>query len=209
MSEYKDFGFTRTSASHAHQYLDGPILSLIDPKRNSKILDLGCGNGALVRLLVEKGFDAYGTDASIEGIKIAQESLPERFIIQDLAKDGLPKEFEPIPFNTVISTEVIEHLYDPRKFASFCKKILLRNGGGELIISTPYHGYFKNLVIALMGKWDDHTNPLFDGGHIKFWSKATLSKLLEEQGFTVTDFIGCGRFPYLWKSMIIKAKINP
>jgi 2-polyprenyl-3-methyl-5-hydroxy-6-metoxy-1,4-benzoquinol methylase len=207
MSEYKDFGFNHAGASHAHQYLDEPILSLLDLKKNKKIIDLGCGNGALVKLLVEKGFDAYGTDASKKGIAIASQTMPERFAVQDLSKDQLPENLVDINFDTVISTEVVEHLYDPRKFAEFCKNILSQNGGGELIISTPYHGYFKNLIITLLDKWDAHTNPLFDGGHIKFWSKATLSKLLEEQGFTITHFIGCGRIPYLWKSMIIKAKI--
>lgn len=65
----------------------------------------------------------------------------------------------------------------------------------------------KNLVLSVMDKWDKHADPLWDGGHIKLWSKKTLSQLLTEQGFTVTDFVGCGRLPYLWKSMIIKAKI--
>ncbi|TAF47005.1 MAG: hypothetical protein EAZ64_01050 [Sphingobacteriales bacterium] len=87
------------------------------------------------------------------------------------------------------------------------QKILIKNGGGELIISTPYHGYFKNLLIALTGNFDRHFTVLWDGGHIKFWSINTLTKLLEEKQFTVTKFVGCGRFPLLWKSMIITCRI--
>jgi len=34
-----------------------------------------------------------------------------------------------------------------------------------------------------------------------------ISTLLKEQGFKVTHFIGCGRLPYLWKSMVIRATI--
>ncbi|RZK18020.1 MAG: methyltransferase domain-containing protein [Flavobacterium sp.] len=124
-----------------------------------------------------------------------------------MSTDDLPESLSNLSFDTIISTEVIEHLYDPRKFIAFCKKILLKNGGGELILSTPYHGYIKNLLLALAGKWDSHANPLWDGGHIKLWSRKTLSNLLTEQGFTVTDFVGCGRVPYVWKSMVIKAKI--
>jgi hypothetical protein len=103
---------------------------------------------------------------------------------------------------------VIEHLYDPRRFIDFTKRILLRNGGGELIISTPYHGYLKNLALAVNGNFDRHLDPLWDGGHIKFWSRKTLSHLLQERGFVVTQFTGCGRVPYLWKSMLIKARIG-
>src|SRR5690606_10377856 len=133
---------------------------------------------------------------SPSGISLASEFSKDRFAIQDLSKDELPEKFFHLKFDTLISTEVIEHLYDPKGFIRFCKNILMQNGGGEIIITTPYHGYFKNLLIALAGKWDEHVNPLWDGGHVKFWSKKTLSRLLSDEGFTVTDFVGCGRFPY-------------
>jgi hypothetical protein len=55
---------------------------------------------------------------------------------------------------------------------------------------------------------DRHLTALWDGGHIKFWSKQTITTLLNEQGFHKTKFIGCGRLPYLWKSMIIEAKLE-
>lgn len=44
--------------------------------------------------------------------------------------------------------EVIEHLYSPRTFAAFIRSILEANGGGRFILTTPYHGYLKNLSIA-------------------------------------------------------------
>ena len=66
----------------------------------------------------------------------------------------LPPELRKIPFRTVISMEVIEHLYSPRTFAAFVRSILEANGGGRFILTTPYHGYLKNLSIALAGKAD-------------------------------------------------------
>ncbi len=207
MADYKDYGFNHTEATYVHGYIAAPILSLLDKQTNKTILDVGCGNGSLVKLFVTNGFNAYGTDASETGINMASQFAPDRFAVQDLSIDELPEKFAHLTFDTITSTEVIEHLYDPRKFIQFCKKILLKNGGGEIILSTPYHGYLKNLVLAILGKWEKHADPLWDGGHIKLWSKESLSKLLIEQGFTITDFVGCGRMPYLWKSMIIKAKI--
>ncbi len=207
MSAYKDYGFKTASPVYVHQYIAEPVIKLLDKDINKSILDLGCGNGSLVKKLIERGFNAYGTDASETGIQLASESFPERFALQDLSKDDLPEKFENINFDTIVSTEVIEHLYDPRKFITFSKKILVKNGGGQLIMSTPYHGYLKNLLLSLAGKWDQHANPLFDGGHIKLWSKNTLTQLLTEQGFKITHFVGCGRIPYVWKSMIIKASI--
>ncbi|MBK8742608.1 MAG: hypothetical protein IPM02_25355 [Betaproteobacteria bacterium] len=65
-------------------------------------------------------------------------------------------------------------------------------------------GYWKNL--ALTGKFDFHFTALWDGGHIKFWSIATLTTLLEEAGFEQIRFYRIGRIPALAKSMIAVAR---
>ncbi|MBK0379395.1 class I SAM-dependent methyltransferase [Mucilaginibacter segetis] len=207
MAEYQEHNFHSENPSHLWHYIQESLLSLINKEDNRCILDLGCGNGYLVNNLIAYGYNAYGIDASQTGIAIAKQKNPDRFFIQDLDDSKLPVEIRDLKFDTIISTEVIEHLYNPFAFIDFCKSILDETNG-ELIISTPYHGYFKNLILSVFNKWDKHTNPVAVGGHIKFWSKNTLSKLLTDAGFTIVDFKGCGRFPYLWKSMIIKAKLN-
>ncbi len=205
MTEYRDYGFQNDQPGHNFFYLRRPLLALLNKNTNRCILDLGCGNGHLVKYLISQGFNVYGTDASEKGIVIANQNNPGRFFVQDLSTDKLPEALQNIKFDTIISTEVIEHLYDPVGFIEFCKQAI--NGKGEIIISTPYHGYLKNLVLSLSNKWDAHFDPLWYGGHIKFWSKTSLSRVLTQAGFAVTDFKGCGRVPYFWKSMIIKAKI--
>jgi 2-polyprenyl-3-methyl-5-hydroxy-6-metoxy-1,4-benzoquinol methylase len=207
MSSYKDYGYSTDQAGHVHAYLLPQLKKLLSKTGNKRILDIGCGNGYVAMELIKLGFDVYGTDASVQGIEIARRKHPDRFFIQDLSKDGLPDELSQLSFDTIISTEVIEHLYDPRGYVQFCKKVLLKNGGGELIISTPYHGYIKNIALSISGSLDKHFTALWDGGHIKFWSNKTLSALLQEQGFHVITFVGCGRVPYLWKSMMIRSKI--
>jgi len=208
MSEYKEYGYVDENDNHAHRYIFPKLLELINDKRNEFILDLGCGNGSLARKLIKTGFkNIYGTDASIQGIEIAKRNVENRFYVQDLNSNELPESIQSISFKIIISTEVVEHLYNPDEFIDFCKNILMKNGGGELILSTPYHGYLKNLILSIFNKWDHHHTVFWQGGHIKFWSKQTLSKLLINHGFTVTAFKGCGRIPYVWKSMIISAKI--
>lgn len=205
MAEYKDYGYTNNEPSHTFFYLHDALLTMLNKDANRCILDLGCGNGHLVSYLVKQGYDAYGTDASENGIAIAKKEYPGRFFLQDLSTDKLPVELQKVKFDTIVSTEVIEHLYNPDGFIEFCKNVLQKHG--ELIISTPYHGYWKNLLLAILDKWDSHHDPTWHGGHIKFWSKKTLSKLLTDKGFIVTEFKGCGRAPYFWKSMIIKARL--
>jgi 2-polyprenyl-3-methyl-5-hydroxy-6-metoxy-1,4-benzoquinol methylase len=208
MANYKDYGFVTSQNSHIHKWLLQPLLLLLDPAKNRKILDVGCGNGWLARTLIDHGYDVYGIDASSTGIDVANGITPGRFFVQDLDTDDLPMPLQKEKFDTIVSTEVIEHIYDPRKYITFCKTVLKQTGGNELIISTPYHGYFKYLALAVSGKMDQHLNPLWMGGHIKFWSKKTISRLLTEEGFQVVDFKTCGRFPLLWKSMIVKATIK-
>lgn len=190
---------------HTFFYLHDALLTMLNKDTNRCILDLGCGNGHFVSYLVKQGYDAYGTDASENGIAIAKKEYPGRFFLQDLSTDKLPVELQKLKFDTIVSTEVIEHLYNPDGFIEFCKNVLQKHD--ELIISTPYHGYWKNLLLAILDKWDSHHDPTWHGGHIKFWSKKTLTKLLTDKGFTVTEFKGCGRAPYFWKSMIIKARL--
>ena len=103
--------------------------------------------------------------------------------------------------------EVIEHLYRPRAFVSFIRSILEASGGGHFIVTTPYHGYLKNLTIAAAGKMDYHLSALWEGGHIKFWSRRTLGILLRDAGFGRLTFIGAGRIPYLWRHMVFSAKV--
>jgi hypothetical protein len=64
----------------------------------------------------------------------------------------------------------------------------------------------KNLALAIFDGWDRHHTALWHGGHIKFWSRATLTRLLEDNGFRVTRFDAVGRLPFLWKSMILTAR---
>jgi len=108
------------------------------------------------------------------------------------------------PFDLVVSTEVVEHCYAPRQWAAGAFTAL--RPGGLLIASTPYHGYLKNLALAASGKLDGHFTALWDGGHIKFWSRRTLSTLLTDAGFEPIAFRGAGRWPWLWKSMLIAAR---
>src|ERR1700742_5078565 len=205
MSDYKDYGYTDNKPDHSFFYLQPGLLSMLSKDNNRCILDLGCGNGYIANYLIKQGYNVYGTDASEGGITIAKQENPDRFFLQDLTTGKLPVELQNLKFDTVISTEVIEHLYDPEGFIDFCKSSLQPKG--EIIISTPYHGYLKNLMLSVFNKWDTHLSPTWDGGHIKFWSKNTLGQLLVDKGFTIITFKGCGRVPYFWKSMIIKAKL--
>ena len=75
-----------------------------------------------------------------------------------------------------------------------------------MLLGTPYHGYLKNLVLAATGKMDAHFSALHNGGHIKFFSVSTLSRLMRAHGFDDLSFTFYGRAPWLWKNMICHAR---
>lgn len=114
------------------------------------------------------------------------------------AYDDLPAKYGTFPL--VVSLEVIEHCMDPRAFARTLMALI--EPGGVGVVSTPYHGYMKNLALALSGRMDRHFTALWDGGHVKFFSIKTLGQLLDEVGARDVDFIRVGRIPMLAKSMV-------
>lgn len=201
-----DYGWEDAGKTCAHAYLEPAILDLCARLSVGRILDLGCGNGALCRTLAEAGYEVSGCDADPRGIALASQAHPGIPFRVAVIGDG-PAPTGEAAYDAVVSTEVIEHLYRPRDLPRFARGVL--GPGGYLIVSTPYHGYLKNLALSLFGKWDRHHDPLWDGGHIKFWSPATLARLLEEEGFAVRAFRGVGRLPWLWKSMILVARKRP
>ncbi len=186
-------------------YLNNPIYDILCDVDAKKILDIGCGNGALAKYLIDRNINVVGMEPSESGIANARIILPNvKFYVLGCYDD--PQKIEENNFDAVISTEVIEHLYYPRELLRFAKAKL--KPGGILILTTPYHGYIKNLILSIMGKWDAHHTSLWDGGHIKFWSKTTLTYLMEEEGFEVRRFVGCGRIPYIWKSMLLSGQLK-
>jgi 2-polyprenyl-3-methyl-5-hydroxy-6-metoxy-1,4-benzoquinol methylase len=190
-------------APHTEAYLWGHIIRVCAALRARRIVDIGCGNGALCRELADRGYEVVGCEPDAEGLRFAQDAAPQ-LVFHEVGVDDDPSTIGSESFDVAIATEVIEHLIKPRNLPHFARQLLRLDG--HLIISTPYHGYLKNLVLALTNKWDAHLNPFWDGGHIKFWSYKTLSQLLNESGFRVVRFVGAGRLPFLWKSMIVVAQ---
>lgn len=191
--------------NNSHSVLLPAVRKLAQPlAADATIADLGCGNGYILAQFRGEERRLCGFDVSHSGIEMATAAYPSiQFGVLDLTSD-LSTHALAGECDLVISTEVVEHVYSPRIFARNCFALL--KPGGRAIISTPYHGYWKNLALAATGGMDGHFTALWDHGHIKFWSRRTLTALLEEAGFDVIHFAGVGRIPYLWKSMVIVAR---
>lgn len=203
---WKDGSFTC-----AHDHLMPTFLSELrralsiqagETSHGKKIFDLGCGNGSVASHLYKLGYSVTGVDPSTQGIEQAKLHHPECDLHVGSAYEDLPAKFG--RFSLVYSLEVVEHVYSPRVYANTLVNLL--EEGGTAIVSTPYHGYWKNLAMALAGKMDAHFTALWDHGHIKFWSVSTLTQLFSEVGLEVLRVHRVGRVPPLAKSMILILK---
>lgn len=201
---YQEYPYESGAANGSHGYLCPAIergLSVLP--QGARVLDVGCGNGSLTAAWAKGGWAVTGVDFSNSGIAHAKEFHPNIAFRQMPVGPELVEHFGEGCFDAIVSAEVVEHLYAPRDLAHNSFRLL--KDGGMLILTTPYHGYLKNLVMAATGTMDQHWTVLWDGGHIKFWSWKTIGLLLREAGFTALEFGGVGRAPYLWKSMVVRA----
>ncbi len=192
-----------TSASHSYLY---PTVSrfLRQIPAGSIVLDAGCGNGSFLSRFQDRGWRLHGSDYSPTGLQFARNTFPEiHFFLADAQAPYTEFLSTVGPVDAIISTEVIEHLYDPHAFLCNCYGLL--KPGGTLVLTTPYHGYLKNLLLAISGKMEFHHDALRVHGHIKFFSRQTIECALTDAGFTSIKFAGTGRIPYAWKSMVLKA----
>jgi 2-polyprenyl-3-methyl-5-hydroxy-6-metoxy-1,4-benzoquinol methylase len=198
------YPYSDATGTHAHAYLLPAVLDVLNQvaPAQRRLFEIGCGNGAIAAAITKAGWNVTGVDPSSEGIREANRAYPEISLSQGSAYDDLQAQYGTFP--VVLSLEVVEHVYAPRDFAQTLWNLI--EPGGVAIISTPYHGYLKNLAIAALGRMDQHFLPLWDHGHIKFWSIRTLSALLEETGFRDIEFLRVGRIPVLAKSMIAVAR---
>lgn len=202
----ENYGWNSPEGTSSCPYIVPPIIEELKELKVNRVLDLGSGNGKLCSEISKDRFcQVVGVEYDKQGVEISKSNYPSipfyNFGVQDDPELLLANESK---FDAVVSTEVIEHLFSPHLLPIYAKNIL--NDGGYLILTTPYHGYLKNLLLAVFDKWDYHHTALWHGGHVKFWSRSTLSQLLEANGFTVVKFRGLGRLPYLWKSMLIIAR---
>jgi len=182
--------------------ISGIIAKLPDVKH---VCELGCGNGYLSGLLMRRGYRVAGVDASESGIEIARRAhgAQATFLCARIDRN-LSAAFDAERFDAVISADVIEHLYRPSDLLECARELL--DPGGWLVLSTPYHGYLKNLALSVLDGWDAHHTVGWEGGHIKFFSVKTLSSLVAGNGFDIVCFYYFGRTTWLWKNMICVAR---
>ena len=200
-----DYDWINNNTSH-HNYLIKSVKKLLEEvkinKNQLELLDIGCGNGKITKEISSQFKKTIGIDLSKEGIKQANEYSNKNLSFKNVDMEDLI-EIEK-KFDFITSFEVIEHQYLPDLFLKNISKLLKING--YFLVSTPFHGYIKNLLISLLNKHDSHYNPMWRHGHIKFFSMKTFKKTLNNCGFKIIKHKFSGRFYPISSSMIFLCK---
>jgi len=196
----KEYFWEHNQADKSFNYLHKTIKYIIENKINNKgkLVDIGCGNGYLTKKISEQFQDITAIDNSETAIIQAKKNYTGKI---EFLKTNLNDYKDVQKIDCITAIEVIEHIYSPD---NFLKKIYeISNKETKIIISTPYHGFIKNLLVVLTGNFDNHFSPLWEHGHIKFFSKKTLQKLTYRNKFRIVETFFSGRFYPISKSIII------
>lgn len=159
------------------------ILKAFEGRISGKVLDVGCGDGTLTRILLKHDphLKLTGMDISETAIRQARDGHDHH--LEYSVADVISMPYKSRSFDCIILVEVLEHVFDTMRVLSEMNRIL-KDDGCLFITTTDFNG-LKKLLISLI--WFDRyfypTNP-----HIRIFTKNTLKDLLHKNGFKITHY---------------------
>lgn len=163
-------------------------LALLDP--GEKLLDVGCGEGVLAELARPVYREIHGIDIAEDAVRLARTKGMIAHCV-NLNTDRAP--YPDGTFDTVVTLDVIEHVFDPTAFIGELHRLL--RPGGHLVLSTPNIRKIQRMLTLIGGHFPRTSyDPVgFDGGHLHYFTSADLRDLLTGRGFEVVAVDGiCG-----------------
>lgn len=173
------------------------ILSLID--ESSKVLDLGCGNGALLEFLIKK------KKINAKGIEIdpskASEAIAKGISVYEGDMLEILPNYKTKSYDYVILSQTLHEVYDPHAILLEALRV-----GKYVIVSFPNFGYLKNrLNVLLSGSIEN--KELFD----YFWYKRKNFHplaIFEFEQYCFENNIKVSKKVYLYGSFLFKSNPN-
>jgi len=168
LEEHYEQWFARVESDFRATSLNRLITSLTPPGR---VLDIGCGSGALSAQLLAEGRDVTSQDLSERMVSMCKKLLEKRGLPQDQVRMGGVAEItERDHFDAVIALDVIEHIEDDVNAVRRMGEAMRPNG--TLILSVPALSF-------LYGPKD------VEVGHFRRYDRAKLLEVVNRAGFEV------------------------
>ena len=153
---------------HLQAFLD-VLCGLLDQSAPETVLDAGCGEGFVVDRIArhDPSLAITGIDLSEGAIAYAREHFGRQATFLTGSIYDLP--FEADAFDTVVCSEVLEHLDEPARALRELRRVARR----YVLVTVPREPYFQWL--NTMGQWLG-ISP--DPGHVNFWTKAGFQEFI-------------------------------
>ena len=173
-------------------YYENPRREMLPfvPATARAILDVGCGAGAFARLIRERGGESppeiWGVEMDPAAAARAGDVV-DRVLVGDALEilPGLPGEH----FDCVVLNDVLEHVREPGELLARLRPAL--RPAAVLVASIPNVRYFFNVAdLAVHGRWDYTDEGILDRTHLRFFTRSSMVRLLEECGFTSVTTTG-------------------
>jgi 2-polyprenyl-3-methyl-5-hydroxy-6-metoxy-1,4-benzoquinol methylase len=147
-----------------------------------RVLDVGCGYGALGEELKRRGNYVVGLDIEQRAVNRAKQRLDEAYVCDVTASVNLPIE-NGEPFDLIVFADILEHLYDPLAALRRFRPYLAPNG--HIIVSLPNVASWPVRLGLLFGRFEYTESGILDKGHVRFFTRKTAKKLVEGAGFQI------------------------
>lgn len=169
------------------------------------LLDIGCGDGELLFLLKDRYKELWGIDIAKPRIdRIKKKIGSESGIHVSVADANGQLDLKDSSFDTITAIAVLEHIFDPYHFIRDCHR--LPKKGGTLMVQVPNIAWLPNRLRLAMGKLPVTSDaPGWDGGHLHYFTRASLKKLFSDEGFRVVRTTSGGIFARprrIWGSLL-------
>ncbi|MBA4354353.1 MAG: class I SAM-dependent methyltransferase [Novosphingobium sp.] len=152
------------------------VLAQFKGLAKSRVVEVGCGAGAMLAELAAGGHDCIGIETSGEALKIARQMLAGygNAAIQDAPSPEWNEQFD-----VLLSCDVLEHIEDD--ISALTEWVKWLRPGGRAIIAVPAH----------MKMWSPRDAW---AGHFRRYGRSDITGLLEASGLRV-DHVECYGFP--------------
>jgi SAM-dependent methyltransferase len=149
--------------------------------RPGPLLDVGCALGFFVRAAAAHGWEAHGVELSEYAASAAAAQG-----LRVVHGDFLALEVEPAHLAAVTMLDVLEHVADPRAYVRRAHDLL--RPGGVLAVETA------DLASVLARAWGRRYHFFTPPNHLTYFTRATLGRLLREEGFGRVEFFRVGKW---------------
>jgi 2-polyprenyl-6-hydroxyphenyl methylase/3-demethylubiquinone-9 3-methyltransferase len=180
-TELHSYDASNLEPTRENKKIYAAILDQIRVLKPTSVLEVGSGMGMLGDEIRKMGIRYVGIEPDAAQLGLCSQRYPELNVVEGSCYEPAEK-YGLGEFDLVFSTDVIEHLFLPRHLVSF-KKAHVRKGGHVLTCTPEFGSYWKNILYSVFNKWDIVHSPLWDGGHIKFFSRRWMRQIFEEQSF--------------------------